>query len=286
MGVGSFVSLTPTDCGSLPAGPWSTVDCGGAYVLSSLPEPSLAERAGAADRRDGWAGLGVALFSFFSGFLAAGLLGGLYTAVRGLNVTEARNDLGFALVSSAGLWVGFLVIPLLWTRHRMGVRAGLGLAVRWVDLPVGVAVGLAFSVLTSLASSALLSPEQLSSLEDKAGSVVDRAQGPVASVVLVVSLCVVTPLAEEVFFRGLLLGSLQRVAPVAVALVVASMVFGSIHYDFEPIAGVVLAVQLGLLGLFGFVLCVLAHFTRRLGASIAAHAVFNAVTVIGLLLQR
>lgn len=247
--------------------------------LGAAPAPPDPDR-----RRTGLAGLGVAALSFLGGLVAASLVGATYAAVRGLDPTEATDDLGFALVTSAGLWLGFLVLPLLWARGHGGPARHLGLAARWVDLPLGLAVGLASTVVTAVISSAALTRSQQETLESKAGEVVERAQGAAAVVLLVLSLCVLTPLAEEVFFRGLFFGSLRRMMNPWVAVLAGGLAFGPVHFSGGP--GRVVAVQIGLLGLFGVALCALAQRTGRLGASIVAHATFNTVTVVSLLVGR
>lgn len=260
------------------------------------PEPPLGDRArppgpvqaeeSPADRRSGWRGLALAAICFLCGLFAASIAGITYAAARGLDQAEAERDLGFALATSAGLWVGFLVLPLVLARRQGGPGRFLGLSATWVDLPLGVGVGLLSTIVTALVSSAILTTRQQDDLEAKAKEVIDRASGPVAVVLLVVALCVVTPLAEEVFFRGLLFRSLRRVTWVVLAVLMAGVVFGLVHYDGGSSSGVVVAVQLGLLSLFGCALCLLVQRTGRLGASIVAHATFNAVTVISLLSQR
>jgi len=241
-------------------------------------------------RRLGWAGLGVALLSILCGLLAASLLGAVYSSVRDLNQAEAERDLGFAMVTAVGLWVGFLVLPVVWSRRHGGPDRYLGLSAQWIDLPVGVAVGLASTAVAGIVSSVVLSAAERKALESTADTLVDRARGPAAAALLVVTLCVVTPLAEELFFRGLIFRSLHRVAGGGAGLVIAvlagGLVFGLVHYDGKPASGVVVAVQLGLLGLFGAVLCTLTYRTGRLGAAIVAHGVFNAVTVLSLLSRR
>lgn len=248
-------------------------------------------------RRLGWAGLGVAGLAFLGGLLAATLLGALYASARGLDEARADNDLGFAVVTAVGLWVGFLVLPLLWARRQGGPAHYLGLSARWIDLPLGVAVGLASSAVAGIVSSVVLNDSERKALESTAETLVDRARAPAAVGLLVVTLCVLTPLAEEVFFRGLLFRSLCRVTGaggprpgwkirVAVAVLIGGLVFGVVHYDGKPAAGLVLTLQLGLLGLFGAALCILVHRTGRLGAAVVAHATFNAVTVVTLLSRR
>lgn len=239
-----------------------------------------------ARRRLGWIGVGVAAACFVTGLFTASVLGVFYALARGLDQTEVEGDLGFALVTAAGLWVGFLVLPLVWAWRNGGASRYLGLSARWVDIPLGLAVGLATTVVTVIVSSAALSKNEQDALESKAREVIDRAQGPVAAVLLFLALCVATPLAEEVFFRGLLFRSLHRGAGLIVALLLGGLIFGVVHYDGESTSGMVVLVQLGMLSLFGLVLCALTHRTGRLGASIVAHAAFNAVTVVSLLAER
>lgn len=251
----------------------------------TAPAPGPAPKDGGR-RLLGWVGLGVAAACFLTGLFTASLLGAAYALARGLDEAEAKADLGFALVTAAGLWVGFLLLPLLWARRHGGPKRHLGFSARWIDIPLGLAVGLATVVVTAVVSSAALSGDEQDALESKARQVIDRAHGPVGIVLLFLALCVATPVAEEVFFRGLLFRSLHRAAGLVVALLLGGLIFGVVHYDGESVSGMVVLVQLGVLGLFGLALCVLAHRTGRLGAAIVAHAAFNAVTVVSLLAER
>jgi len=252
----------------------------------AAPADAAPDQARHADMRLGWVGLVVAGLCFLAALLAASVLGLTWSVLLGLDQAEAKRDLGVTVVSSVGLWVGFLYLPVLWARNREDPGRLLGLTGRWIDLPLGLAVGLASSVSTGLASVLLLSASEEKVLEAKAEETIDRAHGPAAVVLLVVVLCVVTPIAEEVFFRGLLFRSLHRITHLVVAVFIAGLVFGLVHYDPSPVPPSVVVAQLGLLALFGMVLCVLTHRTGRLGAGIVAHAAFNAVTVVTLLVQR
>ena len=104
-------------------------------------------------------------------------------------------------------------------------------------------------------------------LQETAKELVDRAGG--GSALLLVLLVVVgAPLVEELFYRGLLQGSLAaRYNPVIVVVGVA-VVFALIHCRPVEYPG---------LFAFGLVLGVCALRTGRLGMPIAAHVGFNAV---------
>ncbi len=85
---------------------------------------------------------------------------------------------------------------------------------------------------------------------------------------------VAAPLAEEVFFQGMLQRTLARRLPIWPTMLITSVLFGVSHVQ---------ALQLPALAAFGLVLSVLAHRTGRLGPSIWAHVGFNATTVVALL---
>jgi membrane protease YdiL (CAAX protease family) len=100
--------------------------------------------------------------------------------------------------------------------------------------------------------------------------------------VLGVFLCVLAPLVEELFFRGLLLRSLLGIcaadlglgrAAVPVAVVVDGLVFGLAHFEglqFTALAG------------FGVLVGAIVTRTGRLGTGICAHAAFNAAAFVSI----
>ena len=72
--------------------------------------------------------------------------------------------------------------------------------------------------------------------------------------------------------------SLESVLPTALAIAVSSLLFGLAHLnlDIGPAnVGLVAAIMAA-----GAVLGVTAHVTRRLGRSIATHAIFNLIPVL------
>lgn len=167
-------------------------------------------------------------------------------------------------------------VPVFATRTKgRGPVADLGLRFRAPDAGA-FALGAA---LQALVVPALYWPIfRVSELTDDdvsrdARELVDSASGAgIALLVLVV--CVGAPFAEELFFRGLLLRSLDKRWGVGVALVGSSVVFALSHLQ---------GVQLPALVVFGAVTGYLAIRTGRLGPAILCHAGFNAWTVFQLL---
>jgi membrane protease YdiL (CAAX protease family) len=108
---------------------------------------------------------------------------------------------------------------------------------------------------------------------EEARELTDKATG-LGIVLLVVIVVLIAPVVEEIFFRGLLLRSLERRFGPGWSLGVSSVLFGLAHFQW---------LQLPALVMFGLVAGVLVQRYGRLGPAIFAHIAFNAVTVVVLL---
>ena len=80
------------------------------------------------------------------------------------------------------------------------------------------------------------------------------------------SLVVIAPVAEEVLFRGYLLGKLRKSVPVWVAVILTSLLFALVHFQWN--------VALDTFAL-SVVLCLLRLFSKSLWAPILLHAMKN-----------
>jgi membrane protease YdiL (CAAX protease family) len=182
-----------------------------------------------------------------------------------------------------GLWAGLAGGVVYATRAKgsgsLDRDFGLRIRLPW-DVVGGVAVGLASQYV--MVPLLYLPFEQFDHtlrrrLENQAKDVTRAAHGGFQVAILFVFLVIGAPVVEELFFRGLLLRSLDRRYGVPAAVLGSALVFGLAHYEL---------LQLPALILFGVVLAVLAERTGRLGPGIAAHAAFNAATVLSLTLAR
>ena len=107
-------------------------------------------------------------------------------------------------------------------------------------------------------------------IEGPARELLDRGSG-VAAVLLLASVVLVAPFVEELFFRGLLLRSMEQRWGTRVAVVGSSVIFGATHFQ---------AIQFPGLAVAGLLFSVLAVRAGRLGPAIAAHVGFIAATVV------
>jgi len=232
-----------------------------------------------ADERPRWGAVDCVV-AFLTAQFASGLGFLLYAAVRGVPAAELdRSALGIGEIAllQVPLWLGLLGVPLLATRLRGGgPRRDLGLRAVAADAPRGLLIGVACQlVLVPLVTLPvfLFSDAEQADLEAPARELTDKAEGA-GVLLLVLVVAVMAPIAEEVFFRGMLQRTLARSLPIWPAMLITSVLFGVSHFQ---------ALQLPALAAFGLVLSLLTHRSGRLGPAIWAHVGFNATTVVALL---
>ena len=143
----------------------------------------------------------------------------------------------------------------------------------WIGFPIGVLTQ--WPVLALLYLPFVLLFDDLD-VEGPARDLTERANG-VGILVLGLVVVIGAPIVEELFFRGLVLRSLERRFPARVALVVSAVLFALFHWQGIQTPGLIV---------FGLVAGYLAQRQGRLGASILAHMGFNLVTVVVLLASR
>lgn len=215
------------------------------------------------------------LIALVIGYLGAALMSLAVTGLGGWTKTSEIPGWGLFCIQIP-LWAAMIAVPVLATRRSgSGPVVELGLRFHWIDLPIGIVVGGAAQLLLiPLLYWPLGRWITEDDLNAPARDLADQFAGFGGKVLLVVMVCVMAPIAEELMYRGLLLRSVARQAPMAVAVIVSAVVFGAMHFQAVQTLGLVV---------FGLIVGSLVARTGRLGTSMVAHAAFNAVTVISLL---
>lgn len=255
---------TPT-AGSSAGAPGRPVRAAGPLrEAAELPAP----RWGLGDAAVGW---------------LAGQIGGLLTvtlvlALGGYSIDEFDElPLGLIVVGQVGLWAGLLGVPLVVSRTKgNGMVADFGLRVTRTDPVIGGLWGFLaqFPLIPLLYWPILqLADFDADDLSAPARELTERAVDPFGVVMLVVFVGVAAPIVEEIFYRGMLQRSLARRFGPHVAVVGTAVVFGVSHMQVLQFPALVLA---------GLIFGILAQRSGRLGPAIAAHMVFNMVTVVSL----
>lgn len=182
------------------------------------------------------------------------------------------------LVSQAALWGALLGTCLLVSRRYASGRLAqdFGLSLRPSDL----SWGLLMSVLARVAGFIALIPFLLGSkrLLQGAGQPYEDLLGDPATLIAFAVLAILgAPLVEELFFRGLLQGSMVRSVGTAGAIAIQAVLFGLAHFD--PTLGVRSFAVVAAITAAGVVFGIAAWW-RRLGTSVMAHMFFNMIAVL------
>lgn len=225
-------------------------------------------------------GLPDALVGWIVANLSAALLGVLLISAFGYSTdSESLKNLPITMVALQfpPLWIGFIGVPVLVAGVKgTGWIRDFRVRFRLRDVPVGLVSGVAAQlILVPLLSLPILwlTNTDMDKLSEPARLLGDKADSPLGVFLLFAAVAVGAPIAEEIFFRGLLLRSFEKRFGTAVAVVASSVVFGATHFQ---------ALQFAALTGAGLVFSLLTVRYDRLGPAIFAHMAFNGLTVASL----
>ena len=218
---------------------------------------------------------GIAMLGFIVGLALSTVIG--FVLIR---MGYETTDPSFLLGSTIGLWVGLGGSCVVAVRHKgSGTLRDLGLdRPRWVDAALGVGFGVVGVIGVSIIAATLqainedLLPGGRSNISDP----VDRGGALGIAVVYLIAV-VGAPFFEELYFRGLVQGTLASRWGFGIAVVVQAVLFGLVHIDPDNGWGnvgtftIITAVGLGL--------GTIRHFSRRLPPGMFTHATYNAIIV-------
>jgi membrane protease YdiL (CAAX protease family) len=242
--------------------------------LPPPPPPLPAERPDPADesRFPGWvnwsagdAGIGL-LIGGFAGFLLAPALVLPFDSDLSSDgaLLAAQSLLGLTLMGVAiGVATKWSFKPLGDVLRRLGLRSFGPSAIGWMFLAM-----LTYYIVAGLFANYVLQPEQ----EDIGETLGVGDETLLVSVLAVVLIAGLAPIAEELFFRGFLFGGLRKRFSLWPAAIIAGIVFGAIHAP----TGVTAVIPLAGLGVM---FCWLYEKTGSLWPSVIAHAINNGLAL-------
>ncbi|HEY7525693.1 MAG TPA: type II CAAX endopeptidase family protein [Candidatus Limnocylindria bacterium] len=223
-------------------------------------------------------------------------LASIFTVIE--TVTVAGSTL--ALVSGGAISVPATLV--IFTATQTGL---LAVAILFVAVPSGLAgvrlvpprgalrsfvIGLGFAIPAWLGATVLGALLQV--ILERLGhppvpGILDDAIARLDPTALVLAVVLVAPVAEEIFFRGLVLNAWLREYGERFAIVGSAALFGAIHADTSSVEALITSVA-RVLPIFGLGLA-LAFVYRRTGSLLAAiglHMGFNALSIAIALAQR
>jgi uncharacterized protein len=221
-----------------------------------------------------WMGLVLPLW-VLAGFVFAQVIVGLIIVLlRLMGITfEGVND---AIVSTAIAAISYvlaiaIVVGLPWLVKKQRTSAqelGLESPPSWIDLLLAPTGFVAYIILTAIFS--FVAMQFLTFVDYNQTQEVGFAglNQQYEFVLAFISLVIVAPVAEEVLFRGYLLGKLRKHLPLWGAILVTSLLFAAVHLQWN------VAIDVFALSL---VLCVLRVMSKSLWPSILLHMIKNGI---------
>lgn len=250
-----------------------------AWAAASADQPGT----GAAPPPPKW-GIGDAIGGWALAYGAAAVFGTILLAAFGYTGEAAsfeRLPLTMIALQYPPLWLGFVAVPV-WAAATKGYGAvrDFHLRIRPIDVPIGVVGGLVGQyLLVPLVSFPVLrwAGKDFEDLAQPAQDLADKAQGLGGVVLFALIVAIGAPIAEELFYRGLLMRAVEKRFGLWWGVAASSVVFGVSHFEGLQMPALIAA---------GAVFALLAALTSRLGPAIIAHMTFNAATVVALVANR
>lgn len=242
-----------------PRAVWTVVDCVGVFALTPVAS--------------------VALFLLGS-LVAAGVSdgpGGLSSGVS-------------AVLSGATVFLLMIAAAFTWVRLRYPGHARDLLGWAWPtrrDVLVGVGIGLLGFVVINVGLGSLA--ELLARLAGREAPAVQEGyqelvRNPQTAPLFIGMAVVLAPLAEELFFRGMLFPALARRMSVWAAIVVSAVLFALLHVGTGATAELgANALLAALIFPLGVLLAWAYHRRGTLVVPILIHAIFNLMAVAGMM---
>jgi membrane protease YdiL (CAAX protease family) len=226
-------------------------------------------RGAAAPRRTHRWGLGAYLV-VEAVFLLSSL--GISALVDALGATGAG---GLALALAVPTVLAAATALLLTRLRGGGPRADLRLLWSWRDVGLGVAFGvggLAITIPASVLFVAIAGEGATSAVGEVFGGM---TAPPALAVLIFLIVVLLAPLCEEIVYRGLLWGGVEKLAGPRVAFAVSTLLFALAHFEFA---------RTPLLLVVALPIAAARYYTGRLIAGVIAHQINNLLPGLVLML--
>lgn len=218
--------------------------------------------------------LGLPIWVFLGFVLAQALVLGVIWGLQQLGVSfDSLNPIIVNAALSAVVYaMAILVVFGLpwWVKKRRTTKEDIGLQrlPTWMDIlwaPAGMVVYFILTaIVTALASTYLTFIDYTQAQDTGFASVATQAEYILAFITLVV----MAPIAEEVLFRGYLFGKLRKHLRLWVAILITSLLFAIVHFQWNVGLDVFV---------LSIVLCLLRVISGSLWPSILLHMMKNGI---------
>lgn len=164
------------------------------------------------------------------------------------------------LISVISGVVALLIILIIFKARHKNFREEINIKpIRLISIPIIILMGISLNLLIQILISCLPIPLELMESYSQASQFTQDT-----SIISFLALAIMAPIAEEIFFRGLVLSRFSKSMPIVVSIILQAIIFGLIHgtvlwFSYATIIGLVLGLlaykQKSILG------CMILHFS-------------------------
>lgn len=218
--------------------------------------------------------VGLPAWVFLGFMLAQAIILAIISIVGALGVSLKSldsiifNTVGGAIIYAVAIT---LVLGLPWLiKRRRTTKEDVGLQrlPTWLDILWAPAGGVVYLILTTIVSALAIIALPFVDYTQTQDTGFAGISGQMEYILAFISLVIVAPVAEEVLFRGYLFGKLRKHAPLWITILITSLLFALVHFQWN--------VALDVFAL-SIVLCLLRVVSGSLWPSILLHMLKNGV---------
>ena len=198
-----------------------------------------------------------------------------YSAMIGYESAQSGNELALkeinallsdkftgaiTLISVISGVVALLIILIIFKARHKNFREEINIKpIRLISIPIIILMGISLNLLIQILISCLPIPLELMESYSQASQFTQDT-----SIISFLAIVIMAPIAEEIFFRGLVLSRFSKSMPIVVSIILQAIIFGLIHgtvlwFSYATIIGLVLGLlaykQKSILG------CMILHFS-------------------------
>ena len=188
------------------------------------------------------------------------------------------------IVGLVGSWagmVGYLVLVARW-KGQGSVIKDFGLRFRWFDPLLGIVAGFVTVIVVALVVTGVANLFGAPPGEN-ADTVFQDKSNLTLVIITALMASIGAPLVEELFFRGLVLRSIEKRLGPIVGVIGSATIFGLLHYPGGN-TGSAVSLVVGI-GVMGTVFALLTRWQGRLGPSIFTHMTINTLASVQLVAE-
>lgn len=218
--------------------------------------------------------IGLPIWVFLGFMLAQAIALGVISALQALGVSFASvnetifNSTATALIYALAIAI-VIGVPWLVKRRKTTLEdLGIHRAPSWMDIVWAPAGMITYLILTTIFMAVAMRFLTFVDYAQTQETGFSQISSQYEYILAFISLVLIAPIAEELLFRGYLLGKLRKYAPLWLAILITSALFAAVHFQWN------VAIDVFVLSI---VLCLLRVVSKSLWPSILLHMMKNGV---------